>query len=198
MLRPRFASTSVAWALALAFLSGACKREPEPERTNTAPLPTSTAPEPPPQPGTGGRPALPAVEITGEDPATWKKPPPTNAMRKANYVVPRAEGDADDGELVVFYFGPGEGGDIEANVDRWIKQFADIEPGDVKRADRSAHGLSQHTVEIASGTYSSGMPGGPQTPKKDLRRAAITSSSSRGRKPPSTRRGTTSTPSSTA
>jgi hypothetical protein len=165
---PRLRSTSFhfGWALALVALSGACKREPEPERTNTAPLPTSTAPEPPPQPGTGGRPALPAVEVTWEDPEKWQKPPPKNAMRKANYVVPHASGDDEDGELVVFYFGPGEGGDIEANVDRWVKQFSDVKPEDVKRADRSANGLNQHTVEIASGTYSSGMPGGPQTPKQ--------------------------------
>lgn len=94
--------------------------------------------------------------------------PPKNAMRKASYEVPRAAGDAEDGELAVFYFGPGEGGGIEQNVDRWVKQFSDIQPADVKRADREANGLREHTVEIVRGTFASGMPGmGPSGPKKD-------------------------------
>lgn len=86
-------------------------------------------------------------------------------MRKASYVVPRVAGDTEDGELVVFYFGPGQGGSIDANVERWVKQFGDTKPGDVKRADREANGLRQHTVELEAGTYSSGMPGGPTQPK---------------------------------
>ncbi|HEX9620205.1 MAG TPA: hypothetical protein VF989_08730 [Polyangiaceae bacterium] len=166
---PEFFRPIVFAALCLSFT--ACKRDPEPERGAVSLLPSpSAAPQsapavsPKPAPGDGGRPALPAAEITWEDPADWQRPPPKNAMRKANYVVPRAPGDSEDGELVVFYFGPSEGGDLEANVQRWTKQFSDIEPEDVKRADRTANGLRQHTVEIESGTYSSGMPGGQQTP----------------------------------
>ena len=87
-------------------------------------------------------------------------------MRKASYVVPRAAGDTEDGELTVFYLGPGQGGGIDANVDRWVKQFADAKPSDVKRADRQANGLRQHTIELASGTFSAGMAmGGSGTPK---------------------------------
>src|SRR5207253_2115585 len=85
--------------------------------------------------------------------------------RKASYEVPRAGGDGEDGELAVFYFGRGEGGSIDANVERWIAQFNGVKPSDVKRADRKANGLSEHTVELAGGTYASGMPGGPTTPK---------------------------------
>ena len=87
-------------------------------------------------------------------------------MRKASYEVPHAPADIEDGELAVFYFGPGQGGSIDANVDRWVKQFSDVTPADVKRADREQHGLRQHTVEIASGTFESGMPGGSGGPKK--------------------------------
>jgi hypothetical protein len=86
-------------------------------------------------------------------------------MRKATYYPPRAAGDKDDPELAVFYFGPGQGGAIEANVDRWIKQFPDVKADSVRREQREANGLRQHTVEIANGTYSSGMPGGPTQPK---------------------------------
>ena len=89
-------------------------------------------------------------------------------MRKAAFVVPKATGDAEDGELTVFYFGPGQGGSIDANVDRWVSQFSGTKPDDVKRANREANGLKQHTVEIAKGDFSSGMPGSSPEPKKDF------------------------------
>lgn len=87
-------------------------------------------------------------------------------MRKATYHPPRASADTEDPELAVFYFGPGQGGGIDANVDRWVKQFSDVKVDAVRREERSANGLRQHTVEIPSGTFSSGMPGGPTQPKK--------------------------------
>jgi hypothetical protein len=112
--------------------------------------------------------STPPVEITWVDPPTWHRVPPKNAMRKASYEVPHAPGDTEDGELAVFYFGPGQGGGIEQNVDRWVKQFSGVKPGEVKRADREANGLREHTVEIVRGTFESGMPGmGPAGPKKD-------------------------------
>jgi len=113
--------------------------------------------------------ALPAVQITWVDPPNFRRVPPPNAMRKASYVVPRAPGDAEDGELAVFYFGPSEGGGIEQNVQRWVKQFPDVKSDDVKRADREANGLRQHTVEIDRGTFDAGqMAMGPSKgPKKD-------------------------------
>ena len=80
-------------------------------------------------------------------------------MRKASYEVPRVSGDSEDGELAVFYFGPGQGGSIDANVDRWVKQFSGISANDVKRADREANGLRQHTVEIQHGTFDAGQMG---------------------------------------
>lgn len=90
-------------------------------------------------------------------------------MRKASYEVPRASGDSEDGELAVFYFGPGQGGSIDANVERWVKQFSGVSASDVKRADREANGLRQHTVEIEHGTFDAGpmaMSGG-KGPKND-------------------------------
>jgi len=103
------------------------------------------------------------------DPPGLRRVPPKSAMRKASYEVPRANGDGEDGELAVFYFGPGQGGSIDANVDRWVKQFSDISPNDVKRADREANGLRQHTVEIERGTFDAGQMamGGNKGPRKD-------------------------------
>jgi hypothetical protein len=108
--------------------------------------------------------AAPAPKATWVDPPEWKRVK-GSPMRQATYEVPRAKGDGEDGELGVFYFGPGESGGIEKNVERWIKQFSDVKPDQIKRQDRKANGLRQHTVEIDSGTFSSGMPGGPTKPK---------------------------------
>jgi hypothetical protein len=105
------------------------------------------------------------LHITWVDPPAFRRVPPSNPMRKASFVVPHVDGDTDDGELTVFYFGPGQGGSIDANVDRWVGQFANVKPGDVKRADREANGLRQHTVELETGTFSGGMGMGAGKPK---------------------------------
>jgi hypothetical protein len=106
------------------------------------------------------------VAITWVDPPDWKRSEKGGMMRKATYVVPHAPGDKEDGDLGVFYFGPGQGGGLEANVDRWVKQFKGTKVEDVKRADRSIGGLKAHTVEIASGTYDAGPMGGGKGPKE--------------------------------
>jgi hypothetical protein len=164
--RAKKASVTIATLAVVAMLT-ACKKAPEPEPAAQMPAPPASSVERPRErsEGAGGRASLPDVVITWEDPPGWTKSPPKNAMRKANYLVPRAAGDSEDGELVVFYFGADQGGALEDNVSRWVKQFSDIGAGDVKRADRRVSGLRQHTVEIEKGTYASGMPGGPQTPK---------------------------------
>lgn len=116
--------------------------------------------------GSNVPPAALPIGITWEDPPSWKRLPGGNPMRKATYRPPRVGTDSEDPEVSVVYFGPGQGGSIEANVDRWQKQFSDVKPDSVRREDRSANGLRQHTLEIPSGTFSSGMPGGPTQPKK--------------------------------
>ena len=159
--------------LALAALGEfGCRRTPEPPGagTNPAARPAgSGATAQPTAPAMPAASAMPAVEITWVDPAGLRRVPPKSAMRKASYEVPRVPGDAEDGELAVFYFGPGQGGGIDANVDRWVKQFAGVAPGDVKRADREVHGLRAHTVEIVRGTFDAGQMamGGSSGPKKD-------------------------------
>lgn len=78
-------------------------------------------------------------------------------MRKASYKIPAAAGDASGGELAVFYFGPGQGGSVEANVQRWLGQFSGVKPSGITRADRSFGSLSGHLVEVDSGTYTDSM-----------------------------------------
>ena len=90
-------------------------------------------------------------------------------MRAATYTIPAAAGDREDAECIVNYFGPGQGGPVDANVKRWIGQLQGGEKN-AKTAKRSIHGLSVTTVDV-SGSYT-GM-GGPvaqsQTAKPDYR-----------------------------
>jgi hypothetical protein len=84
-------------------------------------------------------------------------------MRKAQYQVP---GEAGGAECVVFYFGPGQGGDAMANALRWADQFS--QPGGSSSRDRleteklDVGGISVLLAEVR-GTYSGGMAmmGGP-------------------------------------
>ena len=95
----------------------------------------------------------------------WTAPSGWNAqasrpMRAATYSVPAAPGDHEDGECAVYYFGPGQGGAVDANLKRWIGQFQDGEKT-AKTGKRNIHGLNVTTVEV-SGSYT-GM-GGPMAP----------------------------------
>ena len=84
-------------------------------------------------------------------------------MRAATYSVPAAAGDATGGECVVNFFGPGQGGGIDANIDRWKAQVQgpDGAPAPAKIDKRTAHGV-RITLLDTSGSYS-GM-GGPMAP----------------------------------
>jgi hypothetical protein len=99
------------------------------------------------------------------DPAGWQKVPSSSPMRKATYRVPAKDGE--DAEMAVFYF-KGEGGSTEANIQRWIGQFPDAKPSEVKRSQRTVGTTTQTIVEV-TGTYASGMPGGSATPKSGYR-----------------------------
>jgi hypothetical protein len=85
-------------------------------------------------------------------------------MRAAEYLVPRASGDADDGECVIITFGPGQGGGINENIDRWVGQFSGASPPD--RSTRQIHGMKVTRVETAGAYAAMRMPGmaaAPQT-----------------------------------
>lgn len=77
-------------------------------------------------------------------------------MRHTSYKIPAAKGDKADGELVVYYFGPTQGGDVESNITRWVSQFEGADLKTIKRTDRTVNDLSQHIVEVPKGTYDLG------------------------------------------
>lgn len=104
---------------------------------------------------------FPVSEFKFTRPATWEWVEVTSSMRKAQLKVPGKD-DKSTGEVVFFYFGPGNGGGTQANVDRWFGQFA--EPRDQTKAKTESVTIGKHKVTYASaeGTYNSGMPGGPK------------------------------------
>jgi hypothetical protein len=96
-----------------------------------APMPSADVPSaaPPPEAASAmGFTEAPQAAADGEvawkAPAGWVSEPPANAMRRAQYRIPGEGGDA---ECVVFYFGPGQGGDPRANAERWASQFVTAE-----------------------------------------------------------------------
>ena len=154
--------------MAALLLASACSRKPEPE-ADTSPRPVSSPPSSVPQPTVA--PPRPATgpEPVWTDPAGWKRLAPTNPMRKATYKIPAAPSDSEDAEMAVFYFGRDQGGGTDANIERWISQFPDVKPADVKRTERTVNGMKQTMVEL-EGTYSgSGMPGAATGSKANYR-----------------------------
>lgn len=118
----------------------------------TTPAGTSdVVPLPPPGSGTG------ASALTWTVPEGWIAETPSSAMRRAQYRVPGASGD---GQCVVYYFGPGQGGDAMANAERWASQFVqpDGRPSTevLKTEELEVRGIPVLTVEV-TGTYSGGM-----------------------------------------
>ena len=93
-------------------------------------------------------------------PSGWSVEKPTSDMRVAQYKLPKADGDSEDALLVVYYFGQGQGGSPQANIDRWINQIKQPDGGSsqerAKTETLKVNGLQVDTVDV-SGNYSGGM-----------------------------------------
>ena len=107
--------------------------------------------------------------FTFKRPPAWTWVPVNSTMRKAQlHVADPANPTGPGVDVVFFHFGEGQGGGVEANITRWLNQFE--EKGDqLKSTTESADvkGTKVTRVRVASGTFSSGMPGGPTTPMTD-------------------------------
>jgi hypothetical protein len=91
-------------------------------------------------------------------------------MRFKQFSIPRADGDKLDAELVVFHFGAGGGGDVQANLTRWKGMFV---PPDGKKIDDVARtksfkvsGIEVTQMEV-HGTYK--YKPMPMAPNEELR-----------------------------
>lgn len=102
------------------------------------------------------------VDIAGYEfiaPDQWKQSEPSSSMRKAQFNLRTDAGKT--AELVFFYFGPSGGGGVRANVDRWIKQFENLQAKEIKEEIVKEVKV---TYVRATGTFLSGSPFGPKTP----------------------------------
>jgi hypothetical protein len=108
--------------------------------------------------------------LTWKAPAAWKKQP-DRPMRAATYAIPASRGDVEGAELGIFYFGPGQGGAVDANLQRWVGQFEqpDGTPSSqrAKTTRETVRGMEVTRVEVA-GTYlaAGGPMMGADQPKK--------------------------------
>ena len=121
--------------------------------------------------------AGPPGQLKFQAPSSWVEEQPSSRMRQAQFRLPAGEEGGEAAELVVFYFG-GQGGSVQANIDRWLGQFRNADGSPVSRAQAT---LSTHSVEgmnvtvvDAEGTYqsSSGPMMRPGPAKPDFRMLA--------------------------
>jgi hypothetical protein len=134
-----------------------------PESAHSAAEPAAAAPE----------------DLKFTTPADWIAEKPSSSMRKAQYRLPKAAGDAEDAELIVFYFG-GSGGGVQANIDRWIGQFSKPDGSpvtDAKTGKKTIHGIPVTTVDV-SGTYVGGMGSDTKTQNNYRMLGAVAESTS--------------------
>ena len=99
--------------------------------------------------------AAPGAALKFDAPPGWVSKPPASSARVAEFTLPKVDGDAEDAALAVFFF-PGQGGTVQANLDRWIGQFAQPDGSPSKDVARTthleAHGLAITLIDL-SGTY---------------------------------------------
>lgn len=105
----------------------------------------------------GGQPVT-LLGMESSVPEGWVAQDPSSGMRVAQFAVPGADGEA--GELIVYYFGPGQGGSLEANVERWASQFSSPD-GPVEPQITELDAAFPTTLVELTGSYARGVGMGP-------------------------------------
>ena len=110
-------------------------------------------------------------------PTTWTRVPAPSDVRAAQYTIPRAAADGEDGELILFFFGESKGGGVDENLTRWYGQFKEPDGRPPRDAAvltiRTVNGLHVTAVDLAGTYLGAQMPGGKTPePKPDFRMLA--------------------------
>lgn len=103
-------------------------------------------------------------------PEGWIRLQPSSGFTLAEFQLPRAEGDDDDGRLTI----TAVGGSIEANFDRWRQQFGG-KPDQESREQIEVAGIEFSTISL-QGTFNAlhgGMGQGEQVPNYQMRAAVF-------------------------
>ena len=110
--------------------------------------------------------ATAAGGLTFDLPAAWNRQTPTSSMRMAQAKVP---GTGGAGELAVFYFGPGQGGGVENNFERWLGQVQSDNAAKPERGELAAGGFRISWIDAHGTLLPSGMGSGPSSPQPGSR-----------------------------
>ncbi|MEZ5312466.1 MAG: hypothetical protein R2862_01850 [Thermoanaerobaculia bacterium] len=153
--------TTTIGALLLLLTMACAKQEAEPAAPAAPPAQPST---------TGGTAGFALQRAHGEEssgtaasgltfdlPAAWQRDTPSSAMRLAQATVPGAAGA---GELAVFYFGPGQGGGVENNFERWLGQVQSDGVAKPERGSFEANGFRISWIDARGTLLPSGMGSG--------------------------------------
>lgn len=109
-------------------------------------------------------------------PSRWSAVTPTNVARAGQWLIAPNKKGEDAAEVVMFYFGKGQGGDAKSSVDRWLHAMSNAQ-GDHPAGEVKERVISKWNVTevIAYGTYTSPvpMPGVPPIPKPDYGLAGV-------------------------
>jgi hypothetical protein len=91
-------------------------------------------------------------------PATWRQTPSSSSMRLAQFTIPGSRASEVAAEVVVYYFGPDQGGSVEANLARWKGQFSSPDGRPVyERIAKDNGGTFPMTIAEYRGTYARGI-----------------------------------------
>lgn len=153
---------SFALLILVSLLWLGCSTQPEAARTSPPPEAPPASPEPVSAAtgSSGSGTEKNFGPIKAKVPVEWTEQSPSSSMRKAQYALPKVAGDGEDGELAVFYFGLGQGGSVEANIERWIGQISQPDGSSSKekaKTNKKEIGGMPVTLVDVSGTYSAGM-----------------------------------------
>jgi hypothetical protein len=98
--------------------------------------------------------------FTLQVPKEWTEKGVTSSMRAAQFELA-----ADGAELVIYYFGEGGAGGVEANLERWLGQISQPDGKPTKERAKiektKVAGQDATTVSVTGRYTTSMMPGGP-------------------------------------
>jgi hypothetical protein len=93
--------------------------------------------------------------LKSQVPASWKQKDGAG-MRVMQFTIPKEKGDEHDGEFIVFFFGKGGGGGVDANITRWkgmITPPAGKKIDDIAKIDKAKIGEIPVTILDMQGEY---------------------------------------------
>jgi hypothetical protein len=144
----------------------ACAAPPGETSSSTAAAPAAEPAPAAPAPATGT--PIDAAGLTIGLPSGWQPEAPSSNMRAAQATI---DGSAGPGQLAVFFFGPGGGGGVDANIDRWISQMES--PGATPaRETFDANGLRVTAIDLSGTLKASTIGSFPSTDQPGYRMLA--------------------------